>query len=62
MDFAQAREIVRVRHELRRLIAEGRRHEARPLLERLKRLAERDARESEAVRPELARWELSLEI
>ncbi len=60
MSFPRARELVRVRHELRRLLAEGRRHEARPLLERLRALAEEDAVEWAAMRPELARWKLTL--
>jgi len=60
MDFAQARDMIRLRHDLRRLLAEGRRAEARPLLDRLRQLAERDTSESADLRPELTRWEVQL--
>ena len=60
MDFIQAREMVRVRYELRELLAQNRRDEARPLLERLRALAEADEEERATLVPEIARWECSL--
>jgi hypothetical protein len=62
MNFAQAREMVRLRHELRHLLVERRGDEARALLVRLAELAEADAEEAEAIRPEIARWETSLAL
>jgi hypothetical protein len=57
MDFMQAREMIRVRHELRALLAQNRREEAQPLLERLRALAASDEEERSALEPEIARWE-----
>jgi hypothetical protein len=57
MDFVQAREMIRVRHELRELLAQNRREEARPLLEKLRALATADEGERGALEPEIARWE-----
>ncbi len=60
MEFAQTRELVRLRHELRRLIVDRRTDEARAVLSRFARLAEADAEEAQELRPELARWETTL--
>jgi hypothetical protein len=60
MDFRQAREMVRVRYELRAMLAENRRDEARPLLERLRALAESDAEERPTLEREITRWEVSV--
>jgi hypothetical protein len=60
MDFVQTREMIRVRYELRQLLAQNRRDEAQPLLERLRALAAADAEERVALEPEIARWECSL--
>jgi len=60
MDFAEVRELVRLRYELRRLRSEGRADEARALLARMWSLAEADPAEAAEVQPELARWEFSL--
>jgi hypothetical protein len=57
MDFVQAREMIRVRHELRALLAQNRREEAQPLLEKLRALAAADEEERAALEPEIARWE-----
>jgi hypothetical protein len=59
MDFVDAREMIHLRYELRRLLAEQRHDEARPLLARLRGLAESDAEERQALEPEIARWECS---
>ncbi len=60
MEFSEVRELIRVRYELRRLVAEGRIDEARPLLDRMLFLAARDAAELAAVMPEVNRWESSI--
>jgi hypothetical protein len=60
MTYAEIRELVRVRHELRRVAAEGRREEAQRLCERLRALAESDPDERAEVEPEIVRWETRL--
>ncbi|MEP6652125.1 MAG: hypothetical protein ABJA82_02135 [Myxococcales bacterium] len=40
LEFARERELVHLRYELRRLLADGRREDAAPLLERLRQLAQ----------------------
>ena len=62
MDFAQAREMVRLRHELRRLLVDRRPDEARAVLTRLEALALADAEEAAGIQPEIARWQTSLEL
>jgi hypothetical protein len=62
MDFLHEREMVRLRHELRRLMVERRLDEARAVLTRLEQLARLDAEEEVALRPEIARWQASLEL
>jgi hypothetical protein len=57
MDFVQLRELIRVRYELRTLLAENRRAEALPFLEKLRALAASDEEERRALEPEIARWE-----
>ena len=47
MDFVQVRELIRVRYELRTLLAQNRREEARPFLERLRALVAADADDEE---------------
>jgi hypothetical protein len=59
MDFVEAREMVHLRYELRRLLAERRYKEAHPLLTRLKYLAAAHAEERPHLEPEIARWESS---
>ena len=59
MDFVEAREMVHLRYELRRLLAEQRHEEARPLLARLRDLAYAHAEERLVLEPEIARWEVS---
>ena len=43
-EFARERELVHLRYELRRLLADGRRDDAAPLLERLRQIAQAQAR------------------
>jgi hypothetical protein len=64
MDYAETRELVRLRYELRRLLAErpgqidG--EAARKLICRIETLVASDAEEAKVVVPELARWQVSL--
>jgi hypothetical protein len=63
MDYAAARELVRLRHELRRLVVErptGADAAARTILARIEALVAADAEEAAIVAPELARWHVSL--
>jgi hypothetical protein len=71
MDYAETRELVRIRHELRHLLAERpagadadtqARARARTLIARLEALIAGDTEEAAVVRPELARWQVSLVI
>jgi hypothetical protein len=57
MDFKQTREMVKIRYELRDLLAQNRRKEARPYLERLRQLAAANDDERGSLEPEIARWE-----
>lgn len=61
MEFAGERELVHLRYELRRLLADGRREEAPPVLDRLRKLAADQAGEVGghvgALGPEIHRWE-----
>ena len=63
MDYAAARELVRLRYELRRLVAERPPEAdaaARLILARIEELVSADAEEAAAVAPEIARWQVSL--
>jgi len=60
MDFRQTREMIHVRYELRNLLAQNRRKEALPYLERLRELAAGDDDERRSLEPEIARWECRL--
>jgi hypothetical protein len=60
MDFAETRALVRLRHEVRRLLADGRGADARELLRRMRALVEADPVEAADVEPELERWEFRL--
>jgi hypothetical protein len=57
MDFVRVRELVRVRYELRTLLAQNRREEALPFLARLREIAADDEEERQLLEPEIARWE-----
>jgi hypothetical protein len=52
--------MVRVRYELRTLLAQNRRKEALPYLQRLRELAALDEDERRSLEPEIARWECRL--
>jgi hypothetical protein len=63
MDYAGTRELVRLRYELRRLLAErppGADADARAVIRRIEELVAFDTEEAKAVVPELARWQVSL--
>ena len=57
MEFARERELVHLRYELRRLLVDGRRDEAPPLLERLRQIAaDADWEPEPGIRREIDRW------
>jgi hypothetical protein len=56
MEFARERELVHLRYELRRLMADRRRDDAAPLLERLREIAAEETRDLPSLRPEIERW------
>ena len=63
MDYVAARELVRLRYELRRLVVDrpaGADAAARTILARIEALVAADAEEAAVVAPELARWTVSL--
>jgi hypothetical protein len=58
MEYTEMRELVRIRHELRSLATTPEdRDTAVSLLDRMRRLAARDAAEEAAVKPEVQRWQ-----
>ena len=65
MSYAETREMVRLRYELRRLLAErppGADADARKLIARIEQLVAADTEEKAVVVPELARWAISLAL
>jgi len=63
MDYASTRELVRLRHELRRLVVDrpdGAREAARAILVRITALVAADEHEAALAAPDLARWSASL--
>jgi len=65
MSYAESRELVRLRYELRRLLAErppGADAEARKLIARIEQIVAADSDEAAVVVPELARWAVSLAL
>jgi hypothetical protein len=57
MEYRDIRELVRIRHELRNLAAEGNKGMAATLLDRMCALVARDPTESAALQPEVQRWQ-----
>jgi hypothetical protein len=65
MDYAETRELVRLRYELRRLLVDRSTEgalAARAALARLQALIASDAEEAVTVGPEIARWQVSLSL
>jgi len=65
MSYAEMRELVRLRYDLRRLLAEkppGAEVDARKLIARIEELVAADTEEKAVVVPELARWAISLAV
>ncbi|MFL5308328.1 MAG: hypothetical protein ACJ8F1_24165 [Polyangia bacterium] len=63
MDYASTRELVRLRHELRRLVVErpaGAREAAAAILTRIATLVAADEQDAAIQAPDLARWRASL--
>lgn len=64
MEFARERELVHLRYELRRLMVDGRRDEAPPLLDRLRQLAADIDYEPDrpGLRREIDRWASTFDL
>jgi hypothetical protein len=65
MSYVETRELVRLRYDLRRLLAErppGADADARRLIARIEQLVAADTDEAAVVVPELARWAISLSL
>ncbi|HEY5453614.1 MAG TPA: hypothetical protein VIQ54_32900 [Polyangia bacterium] len=65
MSYVEMRELVRLRYDLRRLLAErppGAEADARKLIARIEELVAADTEEKAVVVPELARWAVSLAV
>jgi len=65
MSYAEMRELVRLRYDLRRLLAEkppGAEADARKLIACIEELVAADTEEKAVVVPELARWAVSLAV
>lgn len=65
MDYAETRELIRLRYELRRLLIERSdesRAAARAMLARIESLVASDSEEAATVGPEIARWQVSLSL
>lgn len=56
MEFARERELVHLRHELRRLQADGRFDDAWPVLDRFRRLAADEPSRGSGLGSEIDRW------
>jgi hypothetical protein len=65
MDYAETRELIRLRHQLRSLLVDrpsGAGAAARGILQRIEALVAGDVDEAAAVAPEIARWQISLSL
>jgi hypothetical protein len=65
MDYADTRELIRLRHELRSLLVDrsaAATGAARSVLARIAALVATDAEEAATVGPEIARWQVSLSL
>lgn len=56
MTYNQTRELVRIRHELRKLVEDRDQFAATRLLDRMRALTAKDAAESADIAPEMQRW------
>jgi hypothetical protein len=62
MSYEEMRQLVRIRHELRRLEPEQDRDAAARLLSLMRSLSARDERELATVEPELQRWQVAFSL
>lgn len=62
MSYEDARQLVRIRHELRRLSPDRDQFAATRLLARMRAVAARDAVEHAAIQPELLRWQVAFRL
>jgi hypothetical protein len=62
MNHEELRQLVRIRHELRRLAPTKDTDAAKRLLARMRALTARDPREREATEPEVLRWQVAFAL
>jgi hypothetical protein len=62
MNHDEIRQLIRIRHELRRLMPDKDRGAASRLLARMRALIARDARERATVEPEIERWQVAFQL
>jgi hypothetical protein len=62
MNHEDLRQLVRIRHELRRLMPERNGEAAQRLLARMRALCATDPRERDAAEPELRRWQVAFQL
>ena len=62
MNHEEIRQLVRIRHELRRLAPQRDADAAKRLLARMRALTARDPRESAATEPEMQRWQVAFAL
>jgi hypothetical protein len=62
MNHDDIRQLVRIRHELRRLMPARDKGAATRLLARMRALTARDARERATVEPEIERWQAAFSL
>ena len=62
MNHDEVRQLIRIRHELRRLMPNKDRGAASRLLARMRALTARDARERATVEPEIERWQVAFQL
>jgi hypothetical protein len=62
MNHDEVRQLIRIRHELRRLMPANDQNGARRLLARMRALTARDSRERASVEPEIERWQSAFQL
>ena len=62
MKHDDVRQLIRIRHELRRLRPNRDQRAARGLLDRMRALAAHDSRERASVEPEIERWQVAFAL
>jgi hypothetical protein len=62
MNHDEIRQLIRIRHELRRLKPDIDRSAASRLIARMRALTARDSRERASVEPEIERWQVAFQL